>query len=622
MEVKTLMIRELHVSKNLIPEIVQGGVSTGDGSFSNNTARVRTNYISVESGKTYSANSGNLYLATGCYYLDDTFIGKVNEIDVRQTATFTVPDNVNQIAIGFRTVEGTTNITPSDIENYILCEGTTTEPYEPYGDTWNTKSYAKIVDTTQQVTSFPVVVRPMENTIPSWTIKGNLSQSGTPTPTTPITPQECGERTENLFDKNQSSTVGYVREDGTISSNTNYRTSDYIQLLPNTQYTVSNMNVNGLYPAVCFYTDNKTYISGIKYDGATMLTFTTPSNCKYVLVSYFLSLVDSIMLNTGSTALPYQPYGYVLPIKSGNTTTPVYLGQVQSTRRIKKYVITGQESEWNYDSTYTRFTLRIPNAYFTANRSDETPCSHYVSIHDGRPVGDVPDKSIYTTAGGGAVYINIIDLTYNSLSDFKTYLAQQYANGTPVTIWYVLATETIGIVNEPIRKIGNYADSVSGTNLSVTAQSPTTIDVDTTLKPSEMDLTYTGTKMCKRKRKSRNLFDGTIVQGTISIDGNESPSTSRVRCYVHIEGGKQYTFKSTKYVRVIYAYNNDEKVGIIEDNGGIQPQQTTFEIPENANKIGIALCNLGGTGTITPSDVSDIMLNTGSTPLPYEPYWK
>jgi hypothetical protein len=128
--------------------------------------------------------------------------------------------------------------------------------------------------------------------------------------------------------------------------------------------------------------------------------------------------------------------------------------------------------------------------------------------------------------------------------------------------------------------------------------------------------------MCKRKRKSRNLFDGTIVQGTISIDGNESPSTSRVRCYVHIEGGKQYTFKSTKYVRVIYAYNNDEKVGIIEDNGGIQPQQTTFEIPENANKIGIALCNLGGTGTITPSDVSDIMLNTGSTPLPYEPYWK
>lgn len=113
---------------------------------------------------------------------------------------------------------------------------------------------------------------------------------------------------KNLFDKNQSSTIGFVREDGTINDNNNYRISDYIQLLPNTQYTVSNMNVNGLYPSVCFYTDNKTYISGIKYDGATVLTFTTPSNCKYVLVSYLFTLVNDVMLNTGSTALPYEPY--------------------------------------------------------------------------------------------------------------------------------------------------------------------------------------------------------------------------------------------------------------------------------------------------------------------------
>ena len=95
----------------------------------------------------------------------------------------------------------------------------------------------------------------------------------------------------------------------------------------------------------------------------------------------------------------------------------------------------------------------------------------------------------------------IHDNNYSSTSALKTYLQQQYANGTPVTVWYVLATPTTGIVNEPIRKIGTYSDSVSGTNLSVTAQSPTTIDVLTSLKPSEMNLTYTGLKMCKRKKR-------------------------------------------------------------------------------------------------------------------------
>ena len=117
----------------LIPEIVQGGVSTSNGSFSQSSNRVRTKYIPVESGKTYTVSSGNLYLATGCYYNNGVFSSSIDEVVATTTsATFTVPENVNQIAIGFRTVNGTTNITPSDLQNYMLNEGSTAQPYEPY----------------------------------------------------------------------------------------------------------------------------------------------------------------------------------------------------------------------------------------------------------------------------------------------------------------------------------------------------------------------------------------------------------------------------------------------------------------------------------------------------------
>ena len=77
--------------------------------------------------------------------------------------------------------------------------------------------------------------------------------------------------------------------------------------------------------------------------------------------------------------------------------------------------------------------------------------------------------------------------------DFKSYLAQQYTNGTPVTVWYVLATETTGIVNEPLRKIGDYADTVSYEQSQVsipTLHGNTVIDVETTLKPSQMYIKY------------------------------------------------------------------------------------------------------------------------------------
>ena len=357
------------------------------------------------------------------------------------------------------------------------------------GSTWQGKAYSKIVNTTQQVASFPVVVRPMENTIPSWTIMGNMVQDGTPSSSNIIYPSECGERTSNLFD-------------GTLLGG---------------YYTGANFNTSGdelVYKSIKVYLTAGTYIFSfgkninvvrLIIDGSYSQTVATDINTYtitsttdgYVGISFRDTTSSStawdnttpIMLNTGSTALPYQPYGYKLDIKSGNTTTPVYFGQVQSTRKIKKYEFTGNES-WTKVGNVTAFYTSIDEAI-------DKGIGYVISSHY-EPSMTGANGTI--RIANSKVEVLIYD-NYSTVTDFKTYLQQQYSAGTPVTVWYVLAEPTTNTLNEPLRKIGTYSDSVSGTNLSVTTHSPTTIDVDTSLKPSEMDLTYTGLKMCKRKKR-------------------------------------------------------------------------------------------------------------------------
>ena len=67
------------------------------------------------------------------------------------------------------------------------------------------------------------------------------------------------------------------------------------------------------------------------------------------------------MLNAGSTALPYEPYGYKIPITCGGQTVPVYLGEVPTVRRVKKLVLDGTEN-WKKFETSGRvaFYINVP----------------------------------------------------------------------------------------------------------------------------------------------------------------------------------------------------------------------------------------------------------------------
>lgn len=173
----------------------------------------------------------------------------------------------------------------------------------------------------------------------------------------------------------------------------------------------------------------------------------------------------------------------------------IYLGEVQTTRRVKKLVLTGEEG-WgrsaNQRCYYINASTGCPTDYLKSNIITVI-CSHYVGQTNTSSGSNAVNKGCvcFFTGGGYEMYIG--ETTITSVADFKAYLAAQYAAGTPVTVWYVLATPETAVVNEPLRKIGDYADTVSMEQAGVqipTFKGNTVIDVETTLKPSEMYIKY------------------------------------------------------------------------------------------------------------------------------------
>jgi hypothetical protein len=182
---------------------------------------------------------------------------------------------------------------------------------------------------------------------------------------------------------------------------------------------------------------------------------------------------------------------YKIPISSASTTTPVYLGEVQATRRVKKLVLTGEE-EWALAGNVFYITSVSPDYRRMAGEITYI-CSHFPVS---KQVGSATYVESNTLAFGSSIYSQRIYCTYTGVStvnDFKSYLATQYAAGTPVTVWYVLATEETAVVNEPLMKVGDYADTVSMEQAGVeipTVRGTNTLDVLTDVKPSEIYIKY------------------------------------------------------------------------------------------------------------------------------------
>jgi len=377
---------------------------------------------------------------------------------------------------------------------------------------------------TEYTGALPITITTDGNSLLDYRIYGNTEQTGTPTPENPIIPIGCGERTENLvftgwaedFVRRAAmadvyitqvdgrtclyawANIGYGEYDTKYMFKTNFKES--------TVYTLSleYMRPSNLSRASTIqvqYTDGTavqlpSYINDgnwHKYNYVTASGKTVKSICCYYSSGYVYIDVNTFMLTEGSTPpTSYIPYGYKLPILSNSTVTNIYLGEVETTRRIKKLVLTGRE-KYDYQPQYSRYVFTVSSALAGGLRITPCFCTHYQSIYDGEPIDNIPNNTIYINWQATGAQFCIKDEAITTLADFNAYLAAQYAAGTPVTIWYVLAEPETGIVNEPLMKIDNYADTISMEQAGVsipTSKGTNIIDYDGATKPSQMYTEY------------------------------------------------------------------------------------------------------------------------------------
>lgn len=171
---------------------------------------------------------------------------------------------------------------------------------------------------------------------------GNTSQTGTPTPSSPIPVNVVsGDNTivstgKNLFDKdNETYTSGYITgSSATTLSPSSYNRTLYIHCQPNTTYTIQKMvSVSSSRFFIASSVDIPS--AGVSIynvlnggDNNTSATYTTSNNAKYLLVNYMATntttttveeMLNSIQIEIGNQATTYEPYT--------STSYPIHLGE-------------------------------------------------------------------------------------------------------------------------------------------------------------------------------------------------------------------------------------------------------------------------------------------------------
>ena len=532
-------------------------------------------------------------------------------------------------------------------ESIMLNTGSTALPYEPYG--W-VHSLRKLCSATETIQSGDTIYANGQP-ITTYTLKGNTVQNGTPTPSNPVAVNGVGERTENLYNYQAVAIGKYIDANGVeqTSGSTGHQILNHTASIPviaGTTYTFKIQKIIGysaLSNAYCWFdSSNQLLYRDVRGEIGSReeyieMSYTAPTNAAYLIINFRDNYYNTGMLNVGSTALPYEPYGYKIPILNLPSTTNIYLSEplmkindsvdsisnTEEIRAIQKLVITGDETSWEQDGrsgNNNRYRLRLTNLKNTGTYITDFYNSHY-KVESGYAANT---SVIWRGSSSTYVYISVPSSDYPTVSDYKTYLQQQYTNGTPVTIWYQMANPTTTQITAPS------IPTTDGAN---------TITVDTTVQPSEVSMTWTGWHNASVKEKSENLIPTDISDweqgGISSTDGTDTVSTTRLRTidFYPINNNTDYYISVNDtdycYVNIILYDSSKQYAGqyYLVDSAINGATALAINVPSSAiANVAYyrAVAKKRDDSTITAQEIADIkpMLNLGSTSQTYAPYWE
>ena len=267
---------------------------------------------------------------------------------------------------------------------------------------------------------------------------------------------------KNLF-KTLEWESGFISAaDGKESAHNQYiRTRNYIDIRPNATYTAT-----GYMEYFMFYDSDKNLIGGIK--GSTskkLITFTTPSNAKYLKLRYFLSSIPTLeaMLNTENMLeLGEQRTGEYEPYKSNILTVneEVVLRSLPNGVCDTLNLMTGEyvqrigEITFNGSETWSQSGNITPNHYcaFTYVQGSKNEVSYNI-VCNSLPVRNILSPTIdyegcvfnkWTSGDRANLVVKIANskLSSTSVAGIKAYL-----QSNPLTVQYELATPVIKTVD-------------------------------------------------------------------------------------------------------------------------------------------------------------------------------
>lgn len=131
--------------------------------------------------------------------------------------------------------------------------------------------------------------------------------------------EECGERTENLFDKDDPNNDGYINGQGIIAGK-----GSYIHwLIPVTEGDVVYIN-NTVMAGLGYSLNNGQIVAQVNKNN---YPYTVPAGITHLTNNWIKSASGTSMV-TKNVPIPsaYTPYGYKLPLTSGSTPVDIYIG--------------------------------------------------------------------------------------------------------------------------------------------------------------------------------------------------------------------------------------------------------------------------------------------------------
>lgn len=291
-------------------------------------------------------------------------------------------------------------------------------------------------------------------------LKGNTSQSGEPTPSSPQPIHiVSGDNTikvqnKNLYDKNDTSNVligTYIASDKIIKTMPGTR-SIYISCRPNTTYTISKIASTRFRVGTGTSYALNTTLTNIETDlTGTELTITSGNNDKYLVIFYYYGESDTLTAeeirnsiqveinNQATTYIKHQEQTQLISLGS------LWLGKISTYqdyfykssgkwylhKELGKVVYNGSETGWDISGvSNSTFNINKPN---TMNTGETNMLSNYFSDFK----TSVTQLGDYGIVVGSKVNIKNIDITDDDLDGFKTWLSTHNTE-----LYYPLATST------------------------------------------------------------------------------------------------------------------------------------------------------------------------------------